>query len=185
MKRILQIVVIVGCGVLGFGLQAHALSITPNFGVFGETRWTGNQTGQNQIDEAISVYLQGATEVYKQNVGGAESGSLAGSYNTAFFATPSDPSGATISYNIGSPIIGDPKFLLVKDGNHSPGWYLFRLIAWNGTEELVLSGFWPDQGAISHVTLYGGKTQVPEPTTLLLLGLGLVGLAGAGRKMKK
>ena len=31
----------------------------------------------------------------------------------------------------------------------------------------------------------GGSTQVPEPTTLLLFGLGLVGLAGVRRKLQK
>jgi hypothetical protein len=52
---------------------------------------------------------------------------------------------------------------------------LFRL-AWNGLETITLENFWPNQGAISHVTLYGGTptTRVPEPGTMGLLGAGLL-----------
>jgi hypothetical protein len=43
-------------------------------------------------------------------------------------------------------------------------------------EDLVLTGFWPQNGAISHVALYGTATSVPEPATLSLLGAGLIGV---------
>jgi hypothetical protein len=64
---------------------------------------------------------------------------------------------------------------------------LFNLtsLGWDGMETLNLSGFWPQQGAISYVALYGDAKKVPEPTTMLLLGFGLLGLVGFGRKIKK
>ena len=48
-----------------------------------------------------------------------------------------------------------------------------------------MSGFWPAQGAISHVGIYGGGDgtyELPEPGTLGLLGLGLFGMGVMRRK---
>jgi hypothetical protein len=178
-KRVFSLIVF--CALLAFAAQAHALAITPAT----LPQYTGTQTSQNEIDTAIALYLGNSIELYKQNVGGSEEGALAGSYVTTFSNTPSDPSGALIHY-VGGAYVGPTAFLLVKDGNHSPAWYLFNLTVagWNGTEDLVLSEFWPARGAISHVTLYGAQA-VPEPATMLLLGVGLIGLAGYGRKRFK
>lgn len=52
---------------------------------------------------------------------------------------------------------------------------------WDGT--LDLQSFWLGKGGISYVSIYAAP--VPEPTTLLRFGMGLVGLAGASRRMKK
>jgi hypothetical protein len=166
-------------GVLAFGLQAHALSITPA----STPQWSGNETSQNAINSIIEQYLGTAVLLYNADPQEADSGPLQNSYTTIFNG---DLSGGTISYTGGS-FIGDPQYMLVKDGNHTPAWYLFDLTSsWDGKEALVLSGFWPANGSISHISLYGSpETQVPEPTTILLLGLGLIGVAGFRRKFKK
>jgi hypothetical protein len=176
MKRhLLKLVVFFG--VLALAAQAQALAISPGTEIL-----SGPETSQNDINDVLDAYFDpDLVELYKQDAGGPESGPLAGSYTTTFNG---DLSGGTIVYNPPGDTAEDA-FLLVKDGAQDPAWYLFDLSGWDGEETITLSGFWPGEGAISHVTLYGGTTTVPEPGTLLLLGSGLFGLALYGRKSVK
>lgn len=132
----------------------------------------GNQTSQAQIDDILDT-IPGLIlpEKYKADVGApvVESGALAGAYETQF---NNDASGATVTFSGGTSAI-DPTHLLVKDGNATPAWYLFNISDWNGVEQMILSGFWPNTGAISHISIYGTTVPVPEPTSIGLFALGM------------
>jgi len=135
--------------------------------------------GPETSNAAITAWLKtnGYTqpEIYKSNVGEDEEGDGAPYYDTTYFNSPSDPSDALIEWVVGQTKIV-ASHLVVKDGFQSPGWYLFDISAWDGMEDIKLTGFWPQQGAISHISIYGSLTAVPEPTSigLFLLGMGCV-----------
>ena len=115
-----------------------------------------------------------------------ETGPFQASYETDFFSSPTDPSGATIRY-VSGPTIETPEiYLLVKDGNHIPYAYLFDISLWDGMANLELTGFWRQQGAISHVSIYTRETaQVPDGgVTLMLLGMSLSGIVLARRLLR-
>jgi len=152
---------------LGFVSQASAILITPATTAV----LTGNETSQAAITAIVLPYIDPSTFLYKQDQGGPEEGDLAGSYTTTFSNTATDPEDALIEYD-GGTIVGPTAYLLVKDGNSRPAWYLFNLttLGWDGMEDLVLEGFWPGKGAISHVSLYGGTgTTVPDGGSMLVL----------------
>jgi len=64
--------------------------------------------------------------------------------------------------------------------------------AWNADYLDALNSGWKNQGQVQVVNLGSGKqdqliigTPVPEPGTMVLLGFGLIGIAGIGRKKPK
>ncbi len=90
--------------------------------------------------------------------------------------------------------------IVLKDGgieypdldppDQGPKYYWFAYLLGDG----VYAGDWtyPEGKQISHLSVYGriggtppGETPVPEPGTMMLLGIGLIGMAGVGRKKFK
>lgn len=86
----------------------------------------------------------------------------------------------------------DPAFFMVKWGDANGAydgialWANLAEFNWGVMDLLDTPGLnILNIGAFSHWGEAGGSTSVPEPSTILLLGLGLVGLAGIGRKNMK
>jgi hypothetical protein len=169
----------------GMALNANALLLTP-----ATATWQGSVPNNPDADviESITGTSAQLTLAYKDNVGGSEEGSFASSYKTTYYNTPTDPQDAEIKYTTGGAVIsGSPIYLLVKDGNQTPIWYIFDISSWNGTEKIQLKTFWPAQGAISHVGIYTGTrttTTVPDAgSTVALLGLALTSIGFLRRKL--
>jgi hypothetical protein len=173
-KKLIGILTIVSA----ISIQTQALNISPGTELISRNDPNDTDSIIEWVNANTSYTL--GTPTYKSEAdGGAEEGSLKDDYNTSFNG---DLSGGTIEWD-GPNYISDAAYLLVKDGNHEPAWYLFSLSGWDGQETINLSGFWPEGGAISHVAIFGGGTSVPDGgATALLLGVGVLGLAAIRRK---
>ncbi|MGQ0384009.1 MAG: PEP-CTERM sorting domain-containing protein [Gammaproteobacteria bacterium] len=143
----------------------------------------GPQTSQAEINGIIASYLDPTQIIFKADDENPNeySGSLESSYR-AIFNPDGDAEDALIFHLPLTPTSSGHTHLLVKDGNSTPAWWLFGILDWDGIESIALVNFWDGagsagRGAISHATIYGSTTTVPEPAILALFGMAMLGLA--------
>lgn len=187
--RALTLKILAGVALSIFAANANAMILVPSDAFIDEITWHSDASNpyiNNPDASDVEVITGGAglVELYKDDVGGSESGLLAGSYETTYDSA--DPSLAEISYVGGSPYAMDASWLVVKDGK-DPIWYLFDISGWDGMETIYIgtdaSPFWPGSGAISHINFFGSEvSEVSAPSVIALLGLGLLGLAAIRRR---
>ena len=173
---------------LGFVPAAEALVITPETA----PRWTTDINSQlNSNADWLATFgfhpdLPDTLPslLYKSEVGGGDAGPYANAYDTSYSNTPAEPSDALVKYLGGSYMDCSVCYLLVKDGNQKPAQYLFDISGWSGNEDITITGFWTDKGAISNIRILGAATQVPEPATIALFGSGVAALCVRRRRAR-
>ena len=197
MKNTIKI--LLGLALAVIGSQAQALTVsgdcnnTTNTDSFGNTCYWADPNDPSQPTVSEIEALVGATdllELYKIDFDTlTEERPFADSYTTTFNVVDSDDgvsnAGGEIAYDFGNPSISCPDcFLLVKDGDQTPAWFVFDLGDWSGTTSIFMEDFWLGKGGISNVVIYGNISNVPEPGMVSLLAIGLIGMVVTRRRMK-
>jgi hypothetical protein len=142
----------------------------------------------NDPGTADDLILYYKSDVSGTSGTGSDSGFFAGSYNTTFSNDADDPEDALIEHISGAFISCPECYLAIKDGSSDPNYYFYDLASWNGLDDIELQDFWPEKGAISHISIWGredgggGDDEIPEPGILFLMGAGLMGLGYARRR---
>ena len=166
--------------IIGFSSSGFALTINDP-GVVGIIdAGTQNSSVDNEIDWANYLLSLGA------NATTFHDGNIPPDGVTEYYETSSTDYNGTLTGGLqiggATPNVSGYDWVLGKYDGQNAGYVLFYMPG-SSIPEFSYS-IWGDnvgQYQLSHVTVFG-STPVPEPGTIVLMGLGLVGLAGMGRK---
>lgn len=140
---------------------------------------TASATIANEVDWANAILALGA---------GVTSG-IYRTHNTDDYVGSVSALGAVKDNSGGTSVGAGFAYVMGKYDGKNAGYVLFYLGGEASTIPLLSEAIWTNTAgegyALSHWTAFGTVTKVPEPETLLLLGIGLVALGTLRRRGSK
>lgn len=151
--------------------QAQALTLSPSDAA-GTVSGNSNLNAVSDINSAFGTYFSALQLLWKSG-SGDQSGSLADSYE---LNVDLSAKGGSIDLLSGQDGASCPTCILVVDDPSEDAQYLVELGDWDGAESIELEEFGVGEDD-SSVAIWGGEAaSVPEPSVLMLMSLGLLGL---------